>query len=381
MGQHFNGGGDSEHLPSLPAFDRLASQSVTAKERATVALRLLRQAAVISRKSKGCPFYSIRAVAKHFSLPPTTVTRLYGQLKTEGILGSIWGSKTIIEPVDIDKDIRLKAVVGLPVSLTEFSLIPGHRKFFRLIQHTLWKQRFGSQLVFYENGFGESSKFADSLLEYKADVVIWLTPSSRRSNTVARLRDRGVRLITIADRMPINGESGYYISRRDALVEGLAGWKTAGIRSVIIVHEHECTRVSTQRMLHNVLTELGILPSSHKLGLANSSELPVCNRRNSGVIFPSAQSVLQFVHKGVADFSTLCRENRVMFLEGVVDLPEGMHLAGLFDTIEFDWRIIARRIVSDLIANRCTNGVQEQTVFKAKWCPGIDTGIVRYARQ
>jgi hypothetical protein len=241
MGQHFNGGGDSEHLPSLPAFDRLASQSVTAKEKIALVLRLLRQAAVECRESKGQPFYSIRTVARHFSLPPTTVTRLYGQLKTEGVLSSIWGSKTMIEPVDIDKDIRLKAIVGLPVSLREFSLIPGYRKFFRLIQHTLWKQRFGSQLVFYENGFGESSKFADTLLDYNADVVIWLTPSSRMSNTVARLRDRGVRLITIADRMPINGESGYYISRRDALIEGLAGWKTAGIRSVGIVCEHPCT--------------------------------------------------------------------------------------------------------------------------------------------
>jgi len=67
-----------------------------------------------------------------------------------------------------------------------------------------------------------------------------------------------------------------------------------------------------------------------------------------------------------------------MFLEGVVDLPADMHLSGLFDTVEFDWRIIARRIVSDLIANRCTNGIQEQTVFKAKWCEGISRKIVPF---
>jgi DNA-binding transcriptional regulator YhcF (GntR family) len=377
MGQHFNGGGDSEHLPSLPAFDRLASQSVTAKERATVALRLLRQAAVVSRKSKGRPFYSIRAVAKHFSLPPTTVTRLYGQLKTEGVLGSIWGSKTIIEPVAIDNDIRLKAIVGLPVALREFSLIPGYRKFFRLIQHALWKQRFGSQLVFYENGFGESSKFADTLLDYKADVVIWLTPSSRMSNTIARLRDRGVRLMTIADRMPINGEAGYYISRRDALIEGLAGWKTTGIRCVRIVYEDQCTPTATQRMLQTGLMDSGIPSFSHKIRVGDSSELSKPNRRDIGFIFASAQSVLQFAHKGVADLSRLLREHHVILLEGVVDLPADMHLSGLSDTIEVDWRIIARCIVSDLIANRCTNGVQEQTVFKAKWYQGISRKNLR----
>ena len=90
------------------------------------------------------------------------------------------------------------------------------------------------------------------------------------------------------------------------------------------------------------------------------------------------ESVLQFAHKSAADLSTLLRENRVMFLEGVVDLPSDMHLSGLFDTIEFDWRIIARRIVSDLIGNRYANAVQEQTVFKAKWCPGIGREIVPF---
>lgn len=377
MAQIFHERGVLRTEAGLPALKSLLPVNSTAKGKIDLVLRLLRQAAVECRESKGRPFYSIRRVAKHFSLPPTTVTRLYGQLKTEGVLGSIWGSKTIIEPVDIDKDIRLKAIVGLPVSLEEFSLLPGYRKFFRLIQHALWKQRFGSQLVFYENGFGESSKFADSLLDYKADVVIWLTPSSRMSNTVARLRDRGVRLMTIAERMPINGEAGYYISRRDALVEGLAGWKTAGIRSVIIVHEQECTCVSAHRMLHTALMDLGMPSSTQKLGLVNSSGLSVCNRRDIGFIFASAQSVLQFAHKDVADLSRLLREHRVLLLEGVVDLTAEMHLSGLIDTIEFDWRIIARRIVSDLIANRCTNGVQEQTVFKAKWCPGISRKNLR----
>jgi hypothetical protein len=175
--------------------------------------------------------------------------------------------------------------------------------------------------------------------------------------------------------MPINGEPGYYISRRDALIEGLAGWKTAGIRSVQIVYEHQCTPTATQRMLQTGLMDLGIPFSGHKVGVGDSTELSLANRRDSGVVFASAQSVVQFAHKGAADLSTLLRESRVMFLEGVVDLPPEMHLSGLSDAIEFDWRIIARRIVTDLIENRCTNGVQEQTIFKAKWCRGISRKI------
>src|SRR6266508_4709202 len=116
MARIFRENGEAGSAPDLPALQSLVPPDFTAKQKIALVLRLLRQAAMEHRGSKGRPFYSIRTVAANFSLPPTTVTRLYGQLKTEGVLGSIWGSKTIIEPNEIDKDIRLKAIVGLPVS-------------------------------------------------------------------------------------------------------------------------------------------------------------------------------------------------------------------------------------------------------------------------
>ena len=218
--------------PDLPALGSLVSPDCTTKEKIHVVLRLLRQAAMERRGAKERPFYSIRAVARNFSLQPTTVTRLYGQLKTEGVLGSIWGSKTIIEPLEIDKDIRLKGIVGLPVALKSFSIRPGYRRFFRLLQQTLWKHRFGSQLVFYGNGFPESPKFTDILVDYRTDIAIWLTPSSGAANAVARLKDRGIRSIPIIDGLPINGEPGYYVSRQNAVAEGSGGleylWNQVG---------------------------------------------------------------------------------------------------------------------------------------------------------
>lgn len=369
MAQIFHEAGVLGTEAGLPALQSLVPATSTAKEKIDLVLRLLRQAAVERREPKGRPFYSIRTVAKHFSLPPTTVTRLYGQLKTEGVLGSIWGSKTIIEPVDVDKDIRLKAIVGLPVSLGQFSLAPGYRKFFRVIQHTLWRQRFGSQLVFYENGFGESSKFADTLLDYNADVVIWLTPSSRMSNTIARLRDRGVRLITIADETPINGESGYFISRRDALIEGLAAWKIAGIQSAIILDENQCALSSTQRMLQAALMDAGIPFTRQAFDTAGSNASPrKSDWRQSGIIFASAQSVVRFAYTDVAGLRNLSQQNRTMFLEGRMDLPIETRLNGNFDAIEFDWRTVARRIASNLATTAGESRRPSQEIFKAKWC-------------
>jgi hypothetical protein len=161
-------------------------------------------------------------VARHFDLPSTTVIRLYDQLKVEGVLGSVWGSKTIIEPLQIDKDIRLKAVVGLPAALSLFSVSPGYRRFFRRLQQALWKQRFGSRLLFHENGFVESANFTEALIDYGVDIVIWLTPPSKAFVSVARLKDHGIRTIPIIDGMPLNGDPGYYAMRQNALAEGLA---------------------------------------------------------------------------------------------------------------------------------------------------------------
>src|SRR6187397_3634159 len=96
----------NDNLPSMASLDLADLRSVDAKEKAAVALQLLRRAAAANRRSSGRSFYSIRTVARHFGLPATTVTRMYEQLKKEGVLGSIWGSKTIVEPAHLDNDVR-----------------------------------------------------------------------------------------------------------------------------------------------------------------------------------------------------------------------------------------------------------------------------------
>src|SRR5437764_14641026 len=122
-------GETSNSLSTLPPFQALTNQPAT--EKATIALQFLREVAIAQRQSQRQKFYSIRAVAKHFSLPTSRVTRLYSQLKTEGILSSIWGSKTIIEPTQLDNDIRLKGIVALPMPLHAFSVTSSYKLFAR----------------------------------------------------------------------------------------------------------------------------------------------------------------------------------------------------------------------------------------------------------
>jgi hypothetical protein len=373
---HGNSAHGSLPLSSLPALESLAPSASTEGEKAAFILRLLRQAAIKSRERKSRDFYSIRAVARYFAVPPTTVTRVYDQLKEEGVLASIWGSKTFIEPREIDKQIRVKAIVGLPASLRSFTTIQNYRTFFLSMQEVLWKNGFATRLIFYGNEDAETAKLAEVLLGHKVDIVIWFAPIGKISNTASRLSDRGVRSMNVADAPPANGDGGYSLSRRNALAQGLAAWKRKGIRSVILPLQSGYHSSSRERVLETCLVDTGI---SYKVETVGSPtmhrNLAASPSRHTGIIFTSSDAVLEFASEGIKLFSTLLDGNRVMFIEGAVDLP-GKAFFDSFDRIEFDWQPIARRIGSDLVSGTHAPP-HERTIFEAKWCAGRTVGSHR----
>ena len=372
MAQLFHENGQVGSALDLPALGPFVPSNNTAKEKIGLVLRLLRQAAVESRKSTGQPFYSIRAVAKHFSLPPTTVTRLYAQLKVEGVLGSIWGSKTIIEPLEIDRDIRLRAIVGLPVALATFSVSASYRQFFQLMQQALWKQRFGSRLIFHDNGFAESPRFARLLIDYGVDVVMWLMPPARSCNAAALLKDRGIRFIPIIEGMPLNGNSGYYLSWQDALVQCLRDWRNCGERRALVVQDTQ-SNSSALRLVQSCLTENGFAFDMREASDLRTDQAPwQSHSTGHPVIFLSPQSLMQFEHTGVGALDLTMRHSRILFVHGSMDSPFQRQQNRSFDTITFDWRTITRRIVSDIVADRCANHREVQIIFRAKWTARIN---------
>ena len=352
----------------LPALASGCSGCNAAEDKISLVLRLLRKAAVEHRESRGRQFYSIRAVAKHFALPTTTVTRLYSQLKVEGVLGSIWGSKTIIEPAQLDNDIRVKAMVALPLPVRALSVLSTYRHFVRAMQRALWKERFASRIVFYDEALFDGCTVLDALLESRTDIVVWLMPPPRMSIWLSRLKDRGVKSVIIADEVPINGGPGYYLSWEDPLLEGLSAWRRSHIRRAVVIKNPQPISSSRLRLLHSCLGSAGIAFESCEI-----AELET-NRRSigegTGLIFTSAQSIVQFAYTGLGRLADLLQQTRVLFVHGGVELPFATHLNPCFDTVDFDWRIIARRIVSDLLIDFWRGGMQEQTIFKGTWRPG-----------
>jgi hypothetical protein len=110
---------------TLPSLTQTMSSTIPpggrgVSQKSALLLRLLRHKARATRNKKPKEFYSIREVASHFGVPLTTVSRIYAQLRSEGLLTTVWGSKTFINPTRIDSELRIRGVVALPASLRSF---------------------------------------------------------------------------------------------------------------------------------------------------------------------------------------------------------------------------------------------------------------------
>ena len=260
-----------------------------------------------------------------------------------------------------------------------FSALSTYRLFVRGIQRVLWRERFGCQMIFYDEAVLDGSALTDALLETGSDIVIWLMPPLGTSSCFARLRDRGIRSLVITDEMPINGEAGYYLSWQDAVIQGLAEWKRSECAKAVVVKDGDSKSSGALGLMHSCLAEAGLvfeIRDRTQLRTSNRSSNP--NAGNCREIFLSAQSLIQFAQAGVDTLADLLRHNRVLFIHGSVDLPFQTKLNRAFDTIKFDWPAIVRRIVRDLVASRYINHIEEQTIFKGEWNAGTTRGVVPF---
>jgi hypothetical protein len=365
-----NHGGKSakSRLPDLPALGSVSRQTDIAEERSALILRLLRQKAQRSRNKKLQPFFSIRAVASHFAVPPTTVSRIYSQLKDEGLLASVWGSKTFVEPVQIDNQLRVRAVVALPASLTSFCTVREYRTFFLEMRDALWKLGFATRLLFYEGRDAEEPTFAEFLLNYKVDIVIWFLPTPRMKGTAARLVDRGIRAITVTDFPASSAEHPYYISRERALKDGLVSWQRDGVTSITVLQSSHCESGTTVATIEKCLREAAL---PYTVVNAESwqfhTSLPTrSQRKNRAIVFPSSEVAVRLGSRDPGQFAELLEQSHVMMVNGLIDLPGWHPVNARIDVIEVDWEIVAKRIASDL-ARSTRSSIEAPIVFQAKW--------------
>src|ERR1051326_3542599 len=310
-------------------------------------LLLLRQLAIDAREKQPRPFYSIRTVARCSNASLTTVARIYARLKKEGILGSVWGSTTIVEPYELNKDLHIRGVVALPTSLKAFCALCNYRVLFEHMQLALWRVGFATRQLFYEDGDIGKASFNETLLNKKVDVVLWLLPNSAAIAGSKCFLDHGVRIIRAANSVLIrNDRSDYLLSRLQALKKVLQSWKLKGVRLVTIVLGLGPT--SPAELLQTALSEAGIPYAILKNSPSPVNLLRSLGQENkSAVIFPVSEPALQLEYEDPQCFTLLTKQHPVLLMEGMLDLPNNLRGIEL-EFIEFDWHPVANRIASDL---------------------------------
>src|SRR6266487_96185 len=359
---------EGESLTPLAELN-LLSRTTAGGERTAAILSLLRHAARQSRRKQPQPFYSVREVAGHFDVSVATAERIFRKMRSEGLLRIIWGSKTLIESTQLDRQLRIRGVVALPASLSSFRMVRDYRAFFLEMREVLWKLGFATRLIFHEGHEAEEPVFAELLLNYKVDVVIWFQPSPKIKETAARLIDCGIQMVTVADSCANCGEHCYRVDRQTALKQVVATWKESGISSVTVVRDAHAKATGRIAMVEECLRAMTMPYTFVTIG---SKATQGCWRAlspatNRAVLFPSSKVPVRLANQCPAQFAKLCKECRVLLMEGLIDSPPGETLERAVDVIEVYWHAVANRIGSDLVRRSSRD---KPAIFEAKWLPG-----------
>jgi hypothetical protein len=204
--------GSRRHPEELPELDELVSAERPCATRAAAVQTVLRQTALENRNDHFQPFYSIRAVADHFHLPPATVSRIYHRLSSERLLRMVWGSRTLLEPINSPKT-RHPRTIGIPVAVFRFVSSPEYRRAILSLQREIWNHGITEHLIFFEDSDEEIVRLCKRHHFSDIDTVIWMLPDISDKQTLLRLNDIGIHIICIGPK-PISGIRECYRTSR-----------------------------------------------------------------------------------------------------------------------------------------------------------------------
>jgi DNA-binding transcriptional regulator YhcF (GntR family) len=307
-------------LTPLPTRRRLYQ----AEHKTEELVEILREAATRNQREQPRAFYSMREVSGHFGIPFAVVSRVYNRLGQEGLLTAVRGSKTLLQGQRFDRQLSVRAFVGLPASLSSFVTVQAYRMFFIKIRRELRVRGFATAMLFFENSEARTAVLSDRLKTYEVDTVLWFQPPKEARETVARLKDRGVRVIGIAHEQIPNIPCRYHVRRDQAIYSVLSQWKLShDIGHVTIAQWPEKGAPLSEEALRSAVDETGLdISITTFRGQRSEAFVRSLRKVKSGaIVFCSAQLASQLCFRAPSAVADLLRARRVAFLNGPVSMP------------------------------------------------------------
>jgi hypothetical protein len=312
----------------------------------------LRNVAVKNQREQPRAFHSVREVAAHFRVPVSTVSRAYRVLEQEGLISRVRGSKTVLQGLHFDRQLKVRAFVGFPASVSRFVTLQDYRTFFIRIRRELRLRGFAAATAFFEPAEASSDALARRFKAYEVDTVIWFQPGKESAATALHLADMGIRLLGVANDTFCQFPCRYQVRRDGAIRELLTSWKTESPGRVTVVESKEQRSASLDETLHGILDELEI-PWSVATYQSQRSEAflrELQRKKTSGVIFSSSALASKFCFRAPAAVADLLGAHRVALVNGPVSMPFAKVPDVKVDLVTVDWQLVAEQIVDDLIS-------------------------------
>lgn len=331
-------------------------------------LEILRRVALQNQKEQPQTFYSVREVAKRYEVPISMVAKIYRQLESEGLLSRIRGSKTVLQGLHYDRRLRVRAFIGLPASLSNFVTIQDYRMFFIRMRRELRLSGFATAMLFFQPEELQSSALSDRLRAYEIDTVLWHLPPPEAKDTFLRIRDAGIRMVSICEGAQSEIQSRYQVKRQTAVTKLLGEWKAKHSVKKIAIAESLTERSATNEdILRRVLRELDLESVSITLrGTGTATFLNALRKAKvDGIVFPSSALASRLCFRRPATVTKLFRSKRVALLGGPVNMPFAELPDVEIDLVKVDWRAVAKIIVGDFITQRAFKNLLA-TVFEAE---------------
>jgi hypothetical protein len=325
----------------------------------------------ISNKER-VPFYPMREVAAHFSVPLKTVAVVYERLSHEGFLTVVRGSSTILESRKQKAKSFLRGVVGIPVSLPSFVYGPQPRTMFIHLENLLRRKGYVVDFLFYPQSKSGIEDLTDRLLSHALDLALWMSPVSAAKETILRLHDAGVSQLVVADAPGVLPYQRYTMNISRGFTEAAALWKSAGIREIHLVMPQARQAAQFYFKCRQQFANAGFTLQEIALGPDAILDRISALRRDGrhGIVFLEHFHYEMLCNHDWRKFLETLRRHRCLFAQGLVYHAAFRKGDAVADVINFDFEGIAKRLAEDIVSGGYKSA--DCDAFSAACRPAVD---------
>ena len=369
---------DRRLLPSLESLHPGFKGFEAHENKSAAIVECLRQAVERVRQNRPVPFYSMRAVAEFFGVSFKTVADAYKKLEAGGLLTCVRGAHTLVEGRTAQPHYPVRAVVGLPIELPNFTYGTELRSFYIRLEEELRRHHHLANIIFIR-GRRETPDpdLAERLLVHKCDIVFWWVPTTTALPTMFQLQDAGVRIVGITRWGETFPFPLYTHNCVRALRQAFVAWQNDGIDSFALWRDAGNGASYEVDLAHAVLRRLRADVSIETVEDVQVPDLVqrLVGRKSVGVVLSYHAWYDALCSQYSQAMEQLFRCCRVLLVQGALHHAAFRGKGIQADAFTLDHEQMAKHIATDIGTGAVWQKEQLAT-FYSQWEPRVDLGTI-----